>query len=182
MFIWCWWILNNGTNIPSDNSASTCFAIQLINSLWPHDAVYQHESRSILAQVMACCLMAPSHYLNQCWLIISTIHWQSSEGHFTRDTPAINHFRLKITDLKFQSNLPVVNEWNESVRIWVLQFSLHSFAFQLNHEHGQNTILFLSMLNHSFFLYRPSSNALIHQVLCQSWANVNKHRQWCWCP
>ena len=28
-------------------------------------------SRSTLAQVMACCLMAPSHYLNQCWLIRS---------------------------------------------------------------------------------------------------------------
>ena len=24
-----------------------------------------------LAQVMACCLMTPSHYLNQCWLIIN---------------------------------------------------------------------------------------------------------------
>ena len=26
-----------------------------------------------LAQVMACCLTAPSHYLNQCWLIISKL-------------------------------------------------------------------------------------------------------------
>ena len=25
-------------------------------------------------QVMACCLTAPSHYLNQCWLIISEVH------------------------------------------------------------------------------------------------------------
>ena len=28
---------------------------------------------STLAQVMACCLMAPSHYLNQCWLTISEV-------------------------------------------------------------------------------------------------------------
>ena len=26
-------------------------------------------SRSTLAQVMGCCLMVPTHYLNQCWLI-----------------------------------------------------------------------------------------------------------------
>ena len=31
------------------------------------------RSGSTLAQVMACCLTAPSHYLNQCWLIISKI-------------------------------------------------------------------------------------------------------------
>ena len=28
---------------------------------------------------MACCLTAPSHYLNQCWLIISKVLWHSSE-------------------------------------------------------------------------------------------------------
>ena len=30
-----------------------------------------------LGQVMACFLMAPSHYLNQCWLIISDVQWHS---------------------------------------------------------------------------------------------------------
>ena len=25
---------------------------------------------------MACCLMTPSHYLNQCWLIINLVQWQ----------------------------------------------------------------------------------------------------------
>ena len=32
-----------------------------VNLLWPNDAI----TESSLAQVMACCLMAPSHYLNQ---------------------------------------------------------------------------------------------------------------------
>ena len=41
------------------------------NSLWPNDAIWRHGSGSTLAKVMACCLTAPSHYLNQCWLIIS---------------------------------------------------------------------------------------------------------------
>ena len=35
--------------------------------LWPNDAIWQHRSGSTLAQTMACCLAALSHYLNQCW-------------------------------------------------------------------------------------------------------------------
>ena len=46
-----------------------------INSLWPGDDIWQHRSGSTLAQVSACCLMAPSHYLNQCSLIISEVFW-----------------------------------------------------------------------------------------------------------
>ena len=39
-----------------------------VNTLWPSDAIWWHRSGSTLAQVMAWCLKAPSHYLNQCWL------------------------------------------------------------------------------------------------------------------
>ena len=35
-----------------------------LNSLWPSDAIWRQGSMSTLVQVMACCLMAPSHYLN----------------------------------------------------------------------------------------------------------------------
>ena len=35
-------------------------------SLWPCDTIWRHQSWSTLAQVMVCCLTAPSHYLNQC--------------------------------------------------------------------------------------------------------------------
>ena len=45
-----------------------------INSLWPGDTIWRHGTRSTLDQVMACCLTAPSHYLNQCWLI-SKVEW-----------------------------------------------------------------------------------------------------------
>ena len=34
---------------------------------------------------MACCLTAPSHYLNQCWLIIkSVVLWHSPESNFSK--------------------------------------------------------------------------------------------------
>ena len=65
---------------------------QWVNSLGPSDAIWQQRSGSTLAQVMACCLTAPSHYLNQCWLIISKAEWHSSKGKFTRDNSAINHW------------------------------------------------------------------------------------------
>ena len=83
-----------------------------INSLWPNDAICRHRSGSILAQVMACCLTAPSHYLNQCWLIISKVQWHSSKGNFTRETFIINLWnQLKITYLKFHSNPIRANEF-----------------------------------------------------------------------
>ena len=61
-----------------------------LNSLWPSDAIRLQGTESTLAQVMACCLTAPSHYLNQCWLIISKIQLHSSDGNFARDTSVIN--------------------------------------------------------------------------------------------
>ena len=43
-----------------------------INSLWLSLVTpYDDRSGSTLAQVIDCCLMAPSHYLTQCWVIIS---------------------------------------------------------------------------------------------------------------
>ena len=64
------------------------------NSLWPSDAIWQHRSGSKLDQVMACCPRAPSHYLNQYWIINlafasvvrivlkeSTIIWQRMVVH-----------------------------------------------------------------------------------------------------
>ena len=49
--------------------------LKWLNSLWPSDAIWRHGSGSTLAQVMACCLTAPSHYLNHCWLIICKVQW-----------------------------------------------------------------------------------------------------------
>ena len=40
----------------------------IINS---SDAIWQVRSRSTMVQVLAWCLMAPSHYWDKCWLLIS---------------------------------------------------------------------------------------------------------------
>ena len=69
---------------------SNC-CLSCINSLWPSDAIWRQRSGSTLAQVMACCLTAPIHYLNQCWLIITMVQWYSSAGNFAWDITAISH-------------------------------------------------------------------------------------------
>ena len=53
-----------------------------INSLWPTDITWRHRSVSTLARVKACCLTAPSHYLNQCWPLFSEILAHSPERNF----------------------------------------------------------------------------------------------------
>ena len=81
-------------------STSTGLSISMLqlatlrtNSLWPSDAIYNIWTMS---QVTACCLMAPSHYQNQCWLFISEDLWYSpdSEGNFTRNA---ENCQFKIT-------------------------------------------------------------------------------------
>ena len=64
---------------PQPVNFSTLIACQncIINSLWPSEAIQQQRSGPTLVQVMACYLTPPSHYLNQCWLIISEIQWHS---------------------------------------------------------------------------------------------------------
>ena len=55
-----------------------------VNLLGPSDAIWRWRSWSTLVQVMACCLTAPSHYLNQCWLVISKVLWHSSDDIIKR--------------------------------------------------------------------------------------------------
>ena len=96
------------------------WCIHLINSLLPSDSIWRQRSGSTLAQVMACCLSAPSHYLNQCWLIISEAQISTISQEMPQ--PSITKICLKITGLKFNSNFPGANELMQCLQCW------HSFA------------------------------------------------------
>ena len=66
---------------------SIILAANIIPQLKPiraSDAIWRWRSWSTLVQVMACCLTAPSHYMNQGWLIISRVLWNSSEDIIIR--------------------------------------------------------------------------------------------------
>ena len=77
---------------------------------WPIVAWWSHMVThiwSILAQIMTFCLNAHSHYLNQCWLIISIvcgIPLRAISQEIPR--PSFTKISLKITCLKLDSNLP----------------------------------------------------------------------------
>ena len=58
------------------------------NPLWPSHALWADRSGSTLAQIMAWCLTAPSHYLNQCWLLIIVNLWHSPESISTANVQA----------------------------------------------------------------------------------------------
>ena len=59
-----------------------------------HALMSSPGSWSTLAQVMACCLMAPSHYLNQCWLVIIKVQLHSPLGNLTKRY--LSHQSLKL--------------------------------------------------------------------------------------
>ena len=76
--------------------------LMAVNSLGFNDAIWRQGYGSTLAQVMACCLTAPSHYLNQCWLIIRKVKWYSFEDNFTSDISGINHWN-KLENIPLKS-------------------------------------------------------------------------------
>ena len=137
---------------------------QWVNSLWPSDAIWRQMSGSTLAQVMACCLTAPSHYLNQCWLIIRKVEWYASKGKFTRDNSAINHWNYLANQVprisfKFPRGQWVKRKITVSKGVWThwtvlciikqhfpqLQFALIPLSL----------ILILSLINHHHSILPP---------------------------
>ena len=90
--IWCKYFLWGNDLLKFQNISGNLLhkSVKWINSLWPNDTIWRHRSGSTLAQIMAWCLTAPSHYLNQCWLIISKVLWHSSEGIIMRRSEDTN--------------------------------------------------------------------------------------------
>ena len=74
---------------------------QWVKALWLGDAIWWHRFGSTLAHVMACCLTALSHYLNQCQLLISEVLWHSHKSNFTRNTHDI-HLQVEFENYIFK--------------------------------------------------------------------------------
>ena len=78
------------------------------NSLGPSDAIWRQRSGSTLVHVMACCLTAPSHYLNHWSLRSSDVHLRAILIEISQ--PSATKMSLKIIFLRFYWNLPGANE------------------------------------------------------------------------
>ena len=109
----------------------------VIDLLWPSDTIWRHRSGSALAQVTACCLMAPSHYLNQCWL---------SMGHSPKTPNPKNQFIKWVWKMHFYNHvhlLPYLSRANalnlQSLVRWLPRY--YCFTFALNSPYWSQTNL-----------------------------------------
>ena len=87
----------------------------------PSDAIWRYWSGSTLAQIMACCLTAPSHYLNQCWLLISEVPWHLPDNNFTvsaQSTILYNEFENLTFIITSTAKSPKGQWVHESVATW----------------------------------------------------------------
>ena len=77
-----------------------------VNSLWPCQAIWRDRFGSTLT----CCLTAPNHYLNQCWLLVDETMLHSPERNLAVSAQAtvmyneFEHctFKIIVTSSKYQ--------------------------------------------------------------------------------
>ena len=94
-----------------------------IKSFWSSDTLRWQRSGSTLAQVTACCLTAPNHYLNQS-VNSSDIHIRAISQEMPQASITKNLFE-KIMYLRFHSNFPGANELKKkksSIQINKIQY------------------------------------------------------------
>ena len=74
---------------------------------------YSYES--ILAEVMAWCLITPSHYLNHCWIIIRSFPWSLPESNFTGGAHEVNRHYVS-RDNTFKITISPWGQWVNTLR------------------------------------------------------------------
>ena len=91
----------------------------------------KHISGSTLAQVMAWCLMAPNHYLNQCW---SWHLWHPPESNFATSAHELNP--LYMFAPQEQTSVEILNEIQTfslmKMQLEMLSAKCHPFCLAVN--------------------------------------------------
>ena len=87
----------------------------------PGDAAWRHRTLSTLVQIIACCLMAPSHNLHQCWITIVEIMWHSPR--------AISQEMLKLSILDMRLNVTHSRLHLHPLCKWLLFFHYEWFLY-----------------------------------------------------
>ena len=85
-----------------------------INSLWPSEAIWQHRSGTVFAQVMACCLMSPSYILNHFFLYIKVVLCHSHERNFTWSGFELNSCHMLVDYIFNITSASPRNQWIET--------------------------------------------------------------------
>ena len=142
-----------------------CYLASLGHNELTHCGLWRHRSGSTLVQVMACCLTAPSHYLNQCWLIISRVQWRQFHERY------LSHQSLKLPE-NYWSMILLKSPRGQWVK--VIEAAMH---------HPSQCVKFLwagawfwpLILNICPFEIRPSSSRYAAQHYCLALLNIDKN-------
>ena len=112
--------------------------IQCYNSLWPSEAIWCYRSVSESSQnghsdgsgaMKSLCrtlLVAASHYLSQCWLLISEILWCSPYSNLT----ANDHAAILYNEyVNYSSEVTAESHWGQWVTVILTLFHFPSSYF-----------------------------------------------------
>ena len=86
---------------------------RLFSTLWPSDATWRRRSWPTQFQVMAGCLTALNHYLNQFWLTSSEVFLYSPDNNFT---DWLNSFIMSLSDTVRWKQ---IHSWNTTVQYMI---------------------------------------------------------------
>ena len=146
-----------------------------VNSLWPSDVIRRHRPESTMPQVMAWCLMAPSHYLKQCWLIIKCNLVHSPDI----DMKSICNMCSEGIHLKLLSSLPGAYGLNNGM-VCLSAGRIRYIVATITLQRSQQAGITISLYTHSnmdnftilfcrcFFCVRLTRSALSIFCCCQS--------------
>ena len=94
------------------------WALKGLNLLWPSDAMWCQTSWSTVVQVMVCNHQAPSHHMEQCWLVEKVESWplgkEISEIWIKR-LKVLNKMWLQI----FSTGLNLLTRWGRVTHICI---------------------------------------------------------------
>ena len=177
IMLWNWIMINISNRIFLSFISMQIF-MNTLQRMWPSNAIWRHRTGSPLAQVMARCLKAPSHYLNQCWLIISKVQWNSSEGNII--TSRVFAGRILLQDiLTFRHNIQYITE--TALKFGNAQYiAYNDRTLPLLHPHDQSRVSTLHgtvrlLHSPSLGLDSQSGKTSYHQIswsLKAAWSDV----------
>ena len=152
-----------------------CFVLVLNNSLWPGDAIWRQGFGSTLAQVMACCLTAPSHYLNQCWLIISEAQWHSLWQFYKR---CLYHQSLKSVWKMHVWNFIQISQgpmswWDANKCVGIFEYEDQLFRYRDSHYKGRISYSDLNRISNNAMLesqHGHNGTNLCHHIESATWS------------
>ena len=133
---------------------------------------------------MAWCLAAPSHYLNQCWLMISEVLWHSPDSNFTENTQDIcrwNGFEVYLFETVVKS---ARGQWVKSLRsvthmsLWLgpslVQIMPRHLIGTIPCQPGMNINETLDLSKKHFFQENAFENTVPYRTI--NWSTIDLRR------